>query len=180
MNKKWAICGTVFGLLSVNAQAAIVTQTFDINASNFKKISGFPDTPPVDPAHLNFTVTFDNSVDVKPTNIGLVINSLNVSGQADYAYSSAQDRLYIGAFINPVSCDPSGSRPAYCAQISTKGVPTFGGFAQNTGVGIYDTETGSVTTSAGAVPEPATWALMISGFAMVGCVTRRRQTSVVA
>jgi PEP-CTERM motif len=37
---------------------------------------------------------------------------------------------------------------------------------------------GRVTLSAGAVPEPATWAMMIAGFGLVGAGMRRRATKV--
>lgn len=39
---------------------------------------------------------------------------------------------------------------------------------------------GVSVTEAGVVPEPATWALMIGGFAMVGFAARRRRTTVAA
>jgi hypothetical protein len=37
-----------------------------------------------------------------------------------------------------------------------------------------------LTEGGGAVPEPATWAMMIAGFGMVGCMARRRSTARVA
>jgi hypothetical protein len=37
---------------------------------------------------------------------------------------------------------------------------------------------GSITFSAGAVPEPASWAMMIAGFGLVGATMRRRRQAV--
>jgi hypothetical protein len=42
------------------------------------------------------------------------------------------------------------------------------------------TGTLTITGGAGAVPEPATWALMIGGFGMVGATMRRRATQATA
>ena len=48
--------------------------------------------------------------------------------------------------------------------------PTVGGYeSDNHTVGFYKTITGN------GVPEPTTWALMISGFGLVGSALRRRQ-----
>ena len=46
--------------------------------------------------------------------------------------------------------------------------------------GIYlDNITVFDVTAPGAVPEPTTWALMISGFGLAGAALRRRRTAVV-
>lgn len=48
-------------------------------------------------------------------------------------------------------------------------------FGSATGGSQYD-ETWVIRVAGGAVPEPATWALLISGFAMAGAAMRRRST----
>ncbi|WP_081469535.1 PEPxxWA-CTERM sorting domain-containing protein [Sphingomonas sp. PAMC 26617] len=48
----------------------------------------------------------------------------------------------------------------------------FGGTASQTG---YDDITFGSDVAGGAVPEPATWAMMLAGFGMIGCTVRRRQ-----
>lgn len=53
-----------------------------------------------------------------------------------------------------------------------------GGFnAGNYEAGVYDSFAANLT---GGVPEPASWALMIAGFGMVGLAARRRMTAVAA
>jgi len=52
----------------------------------------------------------------------------------------------------------------------------FGGFQRNGNWALDISGVGA----AGAVPEPATWALMIGGFGMVGFTARRRRIAVVA
>jgi hypothetical protein len=51
----------------------------------------------------------------------------------------------------------------------------FGGTAGYTG---FDNITFGSATPGGAVPEPGTWAMMLAGFGLVGCVVRRRVTTV--
>ncbi len=43
-----------------------------------------------------------------------------------------------------------------------------------------ETSFGQLTAVAGPIPEPATWALMIAGFSLVGFAARRRATAVTA
>lgn len=55
--------------------------------------------------------------------------------------------------------------------------PNFGGGyeSDNHTVGHFITKgTGTVVEQLGVVPEPASWALMIAGFGLVGATVRRR------
>jgi len=56
-------------------------------------------------------------------------------------------------------------------QALTAGVKTLSIGGTSTGNGSYG---GSITFSAAAVPEPATWAMMIGGLGLVGGAMRRR------
>ncbi|PZQ58946.1 MAG: PEP-CTERM sorting domain-containing protein [Phenylobacterium zucineum] len=51
----------------------------------------------------------------------------------------------------------------------------FGGAANQ--VAFANITIGSITPGTGAVPEPATWALMIGGFGMAGATLRRRRSA---
>jgi hypothetical protein len=48
------------------------------------------------------------------------------------------------------------------------------------GSGSAPSTTDFVLGTAGAVPEPANWAMLIAGFGLVGAVARRRRTAVAA
>lgn len=80
-------------------------------------------------------------------------------------------------FNQNCSGDPSGQFCNWSAGgVSFEGTAysiDFGGTANQTG---YDNITfGSDTPGGGAVPEPATWAMMILGFGLVGASVRRRR-----
>ena len=59
--------------------------------------------------------------------------------------------------------------------------PQVGGYeSDNHTVGRWTTKSGTVIPNAGAVPEPASWAMMIGGFGLVGVSMRRRSRAVAA
>lgn len=78
----------------------------------------------------------------------------------------------------------------FAPTLATTGVPRFFGFvsdaafttvrfsgAANDGFAMDDIRYGAGQT--GAVPEPATWALLIGGFGLAGSALRRRRTAMV-
>lgn len=73
------------------------------------------------------------------------------------------------------NCNPARSTPPNRGKIcaSTQLISSFGYTAQvSDGADIMVTDLAS-----GAVPEPASWALMITGFGLVGSALRRRRTA---
>ena len=74
-----------------------------------------------------------------------------------------------GAFCNWTPIGVSFAGPAYSID--------FGGTANYTG---YDNITCGSDTPGGAVPEPAVWAMLISGFGLVGAAARRRRLAHIA
>ena len=52
--------------------------------------------------------------------------------------------------------------------------------SNNIGANDYWTAFNDITTGGAAVPEPATWALMIGGFGMAGATLRRRRAAIAA
>ena len=73
-----------------------------------------------------------------------------------------------------VATGPYASAQAGYAATFVKEAPTLTGFART--IVSNDGNTQSQITNVGGVPEPATWALLLSGFGMVGLATRRRTT----
>ncbi|UTP41180.1 PEPxxWA-CTERM sorting domain-containing protein [Phenylobacterium sp. LH3H17] len=64
------------------------------------------------------------------------------------------------------------SRPTF--NLYLNGVPQFQASLDRNGVGVSGTRLVSLSPVSSAVPEPATWGMMIVGFAAVGASIRRR------
>ena len=88
----------------------------------------------------------------------------------------------------PATVAVNGGLPA---ALTVTGTPQFIGFTSTTPItdisvvfpGAYSFDLTSVSDAgavAGAVPEPASWALMLAGFGVVGVARRRRMTVVAA
>ncbi|MDP9096230.1 MAG: NF038132 family protein [Pseudomonadota bacterium] len=60
------------------------------------------------------------------------------------------------------------------------GVTNFGDKTYDSGLAFAGVTVNGNPVPVGGVPEPATWALLVSGFGMVGFASRRRNTSVTA
>ena len=162
---------------AVAADAATKTRTFDINASNFERRFGNPAALPVDPVHLNFTLTHDLAVDVISATSGLTINSLNLPDASAYGYSAGSDLLIIATSPEVDGCTLAAN--VYCASILNAfgPSPALDLFYQGTAGGsIWRARTLSLTFT-DAVPEPAAWALLITGFGATGLALRRRRVA---
>ena len=60
--------------------------------------------------------------------------------------------------------------------VDHNGARTCTGCVPLTRFNLYDSVDYTATVSSAAIPEPATWAMMIIGFGAAGCVIRRRRT----
>ncbi len=110
--------------------------------------------------------------------------------KVDWTYTTAD---CCGAFFDPagyfssptgqIQLSPSSSAPGYTGSgsfivhINPGDVYGFYVFSADSELGRADI---AVNLSAYGVPEPATWALMLSGFGMVGYALRRREKLAVA
>jgi hypothetical protein len=93
-----------------------------------------------------------------------------------------------GNNVNPITFDLTGitlinrSTPNYLG-VSATGIFNWSGFDPTPGVFQFSTQGTNVTSmsfSAQAVPEPATWALMLLGFGGIGMAMRRRRRPALA
>lgn len=82
--------------------------------------------------------------------------------------------LVTASGIGPTPGNWSTYTASYAATASDAGKAISVVLNANTGQGNWD----NVNVSVGAVPEPATWALMILGFGIVGSSLRRRRAKV--
>jgi len=105
---------------------------------------------------------------------GAVGASFSVTG-TQYAFNPANGNLLMDIFVTNQDNVSNGSGNSY-NQADYTGIQTTR--AVDAVAGIYSGGGGLVTefnaTPSGAVPEPASWALMIIGFGMVGGALRRR------
>jgi PEP-CTERM motif len=91
-------------------------------------------------------------------------NSLFTAPIAGLSYYGPADGSPVQTFENVVTLRLSQS-----LSYSVAGGDSYG-----------DSRLGSVTVGTGAVPEPATWAMMLIGFAGLGAVARRRRALIAA
>lgn len=114
------------------------------------------------------------------TKLSFVLGSLDTFNNLTLKYEDGSSQSYVGGQIINDLTFPSGN------QISgeTNGVVTY---TVATGPRLVGAEFRSSANSfefdnlaAGAVPEPATWAMMIGGFGLIGAVSRRRARTQIA
>jgi hypothetical protein len=78
---------------------------------------------------------------------------------------------------------PGGTLSGFAAGPALLTVSFTQTFQQGPNAGAFSTQSptisGSFTLSSAAVPEPASWAMLIAGFGLVGVAARRRQRTVV-
>jgi hypothetical protein len=169
---KWIVAAALLVLNAwVPAGAAIITRSFTIDATGFgtgaayQRVTG------------TFGVTFDNGFSSSGVTSGLTVSGYTLPlAPTDFSYSAAGDLLTIGfgtrvAAAGATSCGLDVSQSCLkLRQIS--GTPMAISFQYNDG----SVRSGQVTVAdaSAAVPEPATWAMFIGGFGLVGAMLRRR------
>jgi len=166
---------------AVSAHAATITETIAFTASNF-----FSSTAPIDPVTGSFTVTFDPAVAdtmFEPA----TLNSLNIPG-VDSAGPSIS--FYEGSGSIEIKAGDFSIGPYFTLELFASPAVLdghgSGSFADEPGddLAAYDlnpavdgvqlSTTGTFTVTSG-VPEPATWAMMLTGFGGLGAVLRSRR-----
>lgn len=105
---------------------------------------------------------------------------IGVAGLMSPAGSSARPEIYLGSstgsgYIPCPGCSEHFTPGSFSSAFAVRAPDgMYGNFYQTQGFnGIWDFAGSSIT----AVPEPATWAMMIVGFGLVGTVVRRRTRS---
>lgn len=177
------------------ANAALVHDLVTFTASGFT--SAFSQPVPTDPVTGSFTITFDPTQTYVDQTVGITLDSLNISlGSAlafDYSPTGNSDgdadELVVGGledgadsvFLSPTVFDdfylhiltynstPTFQQVGYTTSSSTPNSNYFFTDLPNSGAGSV-----TVTPITGSTPEPATWAMILAGFAGLGFLGYRR------
>jgi len=171
------ILGLAGGAAAIAFAPAANATTFPIGSPNFFITAGTPFTPAISAVFFNSfgaKTTFDDKFTFTIPQNGVGSGSISTS------FSSSKNKLTItDLIVNGTSyiVPPTGSGQA----LTLNGIPILNGVLNTIEVkgsvkksGSYS---GTVTFQATAVPEAATWSMMLGGFAMVGAAMRRRRTS---
>lgn len=190
--------------LPTAAEAAPVIKTYNFTLSDFVDVVGNT-AAPITSLTGSFTINFDPALSYNSQTAGITINSLstNVFGSpisfsagpgtpyfmsiggtatgAGLITSGLQDFVLQLRFPNASSLDspelPVCGDGFSCG--SASGTVLASGYTLAGVSGGWLARTGSVV-SVTAVPEPASWAMMIAGFGLAGAAMRRRRTLAIA
>jgi len=173
---KTFVMAGAFALALACAPAAQAT-VYHVGDPNFQITNGTPTSPSITAlffASFGSTGPFDDTFEFTIPQDGWGSGSISTS------FSGADKLVITDLIINGVSYalidGPNGQ------SVSLGGIPIVNGVLNTiqvigtvTGSGLY---TGTATFTAAAIPEPASWALMIGGFAVMGAAFRRRPAKV--
>jgi hypothetical protein len=173
------VAGVALSVAAWSASSTTVTRRYDFEADDFVPVVGTA-AAPTHPVVGAFIVTFDPTVAVFDQTVGIKLISLNLTLSSPLAFDFVPfGQLTIGGLASTAAGVDNGVDDFYLAiQQPLTDAPHFAGliYSSTSPAGTWAANAGSVTVS--DVPEPASWALMIGGFGLVGATLRRRRTAV--
>ncbi|WP_368039583.1 PEPxxWA-CTERM sorting domain-containing protein [Sphingomonas sp. ID1715] len=114
------------------------------------------------------------TIDFAPTSLfAFVLGSLDTYNNLTLRYEDGTSQLYAGGQIINDLAFPSGNQINGVVSYRVISGPRLTGAVFGSTANSFEFDNLSVA----AVPEPATWALMIGGFGMVGGAMRRRKVA---
>ncbi len=179
------VAGAVAGAGAANA--ALVHDLVSFSANGFEIDSG-PDSAPVDPVTGSFTISFDPTQTYTDETSGITLDSLNIALGSPLSFSynpsgGALPGVLVVGGVNDgaqmVQYNPSTNDFwLFISDFATAPAFTQVGYSQTalSSNNLFDTHAGSVSVSpiTAAAPEPATWAMMLAGFAGLGFLGYRQ------
>lgn len=175
MLKKLLIAGCSI-LAAQTADAAVVTVSGAFTATDWRVYFNTP-VAPINPLYLSYTATFDTDLDYDSDTSVVTVDATNIPYDFSFSYAANESVFVLATYGSSGGCGhPAGSFCAFVGDFSS-GVPYFVEQSPTTGGGwVAGTITGGLPT--GGVPEPASWALMIAGFGLMGAALRRRKPAI--
>lgn len=167
--------------VSAPAHAVVIDKTYTVSATRFGQVA------PVDPVTLTFSVLFDTEDPNAFFPQDVTIRNFNLPTGLKYRYIKESDQLYMcTAYIVPTICDQPANVLTYNSNwllhnFAAGNTALFDGvmgysyndkvYYESTNLYVRDDGASGLAT---AVPEPASWALMIVGFGAAGATMRRK------
>ena len=185
MRKSLNVAAVAVAILTSIAVSGPVSAT--VIAKNYSMIALFTN-PRYPVIGGRFSFSFDNAANVATTPSGLNTATINIpsliSGMSKLNYNVGFDELNISNYTNPSGCYPYITK-MYCLDIKSVSasnpvgsfyyIDNFGSDAAPQYSQVYATSVTLTPVAGAAVPEPATWAMLVAGFGMVGATIRRKK-----
>ena len=172
--------------LAGSADAAVFTKTYIAKTKYDTNYFGNVFAPYTDVTQI-FTIRFDSNDGTTPVAISDYSSNTpdvfsNAPGYVNFRvdgdivyFTLSYGNSNTGTYRANFSTDILGASPAdFKVSYSVKGGSSF--FTSKSS-SVVATSTAIVTDTAGAVPEPATWAMMMLGFGSMGYAMRRRKSA---
>jgi hypothetical protein len=178
MRKLVFVAGVALGCLSAPlANAAVITRYLYVNATDFVDGDQRGNIPPFASITASITITYDDATpDVQPLSTGLTVAGFDFPLRYTIYYTIRDNFLSVGnnIFFSGYSLSNGG----FDFGLGYSLLDGYANFAYGTpNDKFFIAATTNVISSVASAPEPTTWALMISGFGMVGGAVRRRSVS---
>jgi hypothetical protein len=188
MTMKWWVALVAAMTAGGQAQAAIVTRSFNVTASKFNNFFG--EAAPFAALSADFTISYDPAVGgvtgapdfFRAVTDGQVnsgaFSAAPLAGYFPTGGFSRSPRIGVGGALNGISTGLNGTNDFYIVfdADDVRGGFTSVSFSTITDRVAFLASDAVVreTTQMPAVPEPSTWLMLLAGFGVTGAVVRRR------
>ena len=172
--RKFLVAAAAAAMAAGSANAVVTTVSGSFTATNWNVYFGTP-SPPITPLFLSYSATFDDALVYYDDASVLTIGSTNIPYAIKFSYLP-NNVMVLATAGSGNSCTHFPF--TFCAFISLN-APSQPSFVEQSGeAGGW--VAGTIRPGINAVPEPASWALLIAGFGLVGAASRRRRGAVAA